>query len=179
MRKTLQARWRRWLLEAVIFIALLYALQLWMAREMVSGNAPALVAMDLDGQVVDLAAQNEPTLVYFWATWCPICKLMDSDIAAIAQDHRVITIAMQSGSADEIRQHLTERGLQLTTLSDPDAQLARQWGVQAVPAAFVVLPNGAIFSKTRGYSTEPGLRARLWWAKLQTASNPSASPAPN
>jgi peroxiredoxin len=91
----------------------------------------------------------------------------------------VITIAMQSGSADEIRQHLAERGLQLTTLSDPEGQLAQQWGVQAVPAAFVVLPNGAIFSKTRGYSTEPGLRARLWWAKLQTASSSSASPAPN
>ena len=174
-----KSRWRRWLLEALVFVAILYGLQLWMAREMISGNAPALVAMDLNERVVDLAVQKEPTLVYFWATWCPICKLMDSDIAAIAQDHRVITIAMQSGGADEIRQHLAERGLQLTTLSDPEGQLARQWGVQAVPAAFVVLPNRAIFSKTRGYSTEIGLRARLWWAKLQTASNPSVNPAPN
>ena len=158
-------RWRRWLVEAVIFIALLYALQGWMAREMVSGTAPALVAQDLDNQTIKLAAASQdPTLVYFWATWCPVCKVMESDIHAIAQDHRVISIAMQSGSTDEIQQHLRERGLQFTTLSDPDGGLARQWGVHAVPAAFVVLPSGEIFSKTRGYSTELGLRARLWWA---------------
>ena len=172
-------RWRRWAVEALVFFALLYALQLWLGREMVSGTAPVLVGQDLQGQVIDLATHtNQPTLVYFWATWCPICKLMESDIHAIAQDHRVISIAMQSESAAAVSEHLRERGLQFTTLNDPEGQLARQWGVTAVPAAFVILPNGAIFSKTRGYSTRLGLRARLWWAQLQNTSATNATERP-
>ncbi len=160
-------RWKRWAIEALVFLVLLYALQMWMAREMISGAAPTLVAEDIYGQSIALDNTHEPTLVYFWATWCPICKIMEADIASLAHDHRVISIAMQSGTAAEVRQHLAEHGSKLITLNDPDGHLAQQWGVQAVPAAFVVLPNGEIFSKTRGYSTGLGLRARLGWAGLQ------------
>ncbi len=175
-------RWKRWAIEALLLVTALYALQLWLGRAMVSGQAPTLIADDLYGQPVDLAQRagqpeqnighalaqeaGQPTLVYVWATWCPVCALMESTVNALAQDHRVISVAMQSGTASEVQQHLSAHKLDFLTVNDPEGQIARQWGVAAVPASFIVLPNGEIHARTRGYSTSLGLRARLWWAGL-------------
>ena len=45
---------------------------------------------------------------------------------------------------------------------DEDGRLARSWGVGGVPATFIVATDGRISYAGMGYSTELGLRARLW-----------------
>ncbi|MEJ2509848.1 MAG: redoxin domain-containing protein, partial [Gammaproteobacteria bacterium] len=86
-------------------------------------------------------------------------------IASIAKDYRVITVAQQSGSADAIRAYLHKHQVDFPVLADPDGSLSRRYGVRAVPASFVVGPRGRIRFVEVGYTTELGLRARLWWAQ--------------
>lgn len=103
--------------------------------------------------------------MHFWATWCPVCRLGDGAIDAIARDHRVVSIALQSGDAAEIRHYMATEGLDFTVLPDETGTLASRWGVPGVPATFVLDPTGRIAFSTMGFSTEWGLRARLWAAR--------------
>ena len=89
---------------------------------------------------------------------------MDGSIDAIARDHPVITVALQSGTSAEIDQFMREAGQTFPIVSDPDGRIARRWGVSGVPASFVIDAAGRIRHSTVGISSEPGLRLRLWLA---------------
>ena len=85
-------------------------------------------------------------------------------VAAIAADHPVITVATNSGTPTEVAAHLAREGVRFPVLMDETGAIARQWGVSGVPAAFIVGTDGVISHAGVGYSTEYGLRLRLWLA---------------
>ncbi len=153
------AVWRRRVLELLLFAAAVYGLHRWQTRGAASGDAPALAGVDLAGRTVRLEG---PAVVHFWATWCGVCEAMDDNVAALAEDHRVITVASRSEGPDAIRAHLTEEGLDgaFPVIADPTGALAARWGVDAYPTTFVVDEAGDIRSVTVGYTTTMGLRAR-------------------
>ncbi|MFZ5524069.1 MAG: protein disulfide oxidoreductase [Pseudomonadota bacterium] len=152
--------------QLLVLIALVAGIRAWQQRDMVSGAAPPLQGMLLSGNAYALpAAPGQPVLVHFWASWCPICRAEQDSIAAIAQDHpNTITVAMQSGSNAEVARHLAAQGLHLPVLNDADGRLSSAWGVRAVPASFIIGPDGRIRFVEVGYTTAPGLRFRLWLA---------------
>lgn len=161
-------RWWRIAVEVLFMIAIVLALRAYLQRDIVTGPAPAFAGTQIDGTPVALAQyRGAPVLIHFWATWCPICKAEQGSIAAIAQDHRVIAIAMQSGGAATVAQYLREQRWAVPVLVDEDGTLARAYGVRGVPASFVVDGTGIIRNVEVGYTTEWGLRLRLWWAGRQ------------
>ncbi len=135
---------------------------------MPSGPAPALAGQTLAGTAYTLPAHpGKPVLVHFWATWCPICREDQGSIAAIARDRGdVVTVAMQSGNADEIARYARQQHIDFPVINDPDGALAQRWGVTAVPASFIIGPDGTVRFIEVGYTTGPGLRLRLWLAGL-------------
>jgi peroxiredoxin len=165
--KPSKPRWRRWLLEGLLVLAVIVGVQWWQTRDAPSGPAPALDGVLLDGTPVDLAAERgRPVLVHFWAEWCPICRLEEGSIDALARDHRVISVATTSGDAAAVRAYMARQGLSFPTLVDEDGTIGRRWGVKGVPASFVIDASGEIAHATVGYTTGPGLRVRLWLAGL-------------
>jgi peroxiredoxin len=122
----------------------------------------------LDGKQFVLPARPaQPVLVYFWATWCPVCRAEQGTIEAIAHDNpKVITVAMQSGSRDEVVKHLEEQALSFPVVNDPDNRISASWGVHAVPASFIIDRDGQIRFVEVGYTTGVGLRLRLWLAAV-------------
>ncbi len=161
-------RWRGVAINILIFVALVVGIRLWQHRDMPSGPAPALAGRMLAGQPYALPAHpGKPVLVHFWATWCPVCGAEQGSIAAIARDDpNVITVAMQSGPADAVAQHMRKQGIDFPVVNDPDGVLAAAWGVHAVPASFIISPDGKIRFVEVGYTTGIGLRLRLWLAGL-------------
>lgn len=159
-------KWRRHLIEALIFIIVIVGIRAWQQRDVVSGPAPALTGVLLDGKPYFLPEKPaQPVLVHFWATWCPVCKAEQGSIQAIADDHpQVITVAMQSGNPDEVARHLREQQLSFPVLNDADGSISAAWGVHAVPASFIIDRDGKIRFVEIGYTTGIGLRLRLWLA---------------
>ncbi|MCB1773192.1 MAG: protein disulfide oxidoreductase [Gammaproteobacteria bacterium] len=157
-------RWLAWARDLALLAVAVVAVQWWQARDLAYGAAPPLVGHMLDGKPFQLEPEQGPYLVHFWAEWCPVCRLEQGSIAAIAADHPVITVATNSGTPTEVAAHLAREGVRFPVLMDETGAIARQWGVSGVPAAFIVGTDGVISHAGVGYSTEYGLRLRLWLA---------------
>jgi predicted DsbA family dithiol-disulfide isomerase len=87
-------------------------------------------------------------------------------VDTLARAAPLLTVAMQSGAAGQVQQHLNERGHGWTVLNDPDGAIARQLGVAVVPTFLFIDGHGRVRSVTQGYTTTLGLRVRLAWARL-------------
>lgn len=160
--------WSRRGIEVMLVIALIAGIRAWQQRDIAGGTAPSLQGVLLDGKPFILAAKpSQPVLVHFWAAWCAVCRAEQGSIEALTRDNpNVITVAMQSGSRDEVVKHLGERGLSFPVLNDQDGRISAAWGVHAVPANFIIDTNGQIRFVEIGYTTGVGLRLRLWLAAV-------------
>jgi len=160
-------RWRRIAIEILVVLLILGAVRFYQMRDVTSGPAPDLAGESLDGRSVSLSAMaGQPVLVHFWATWCPVCRLEEDSIHAIAEDYPVITVSLDTASPDEVQVYLDKQGLQFPVLHDPDGSIGSQYGVPGVPASFVVDGAGQIRFTEVGYTTGWGLRLRLWLAGI-------------
>jgi thiol-disulfide isomerase/thioredoxin len=165
-----RGRGRRWLIDAAVIAAAFFLVHAFMVRGVVRGPLPPLSGALADG--TPLAVQQwqrdhggGPFLLYVWASWCPICKAVESNVEAVAADWPLLTVAMQSGNGAEVGRFLEQRGYRWPTLVDADARLARELGVDAVPTLIFVGRDGEVSAVTRGYTSEAGIRLRLWWAQ--------------
>ena len=164
MAKSVGQRIKSWGITLLLAVVVFSALSAWKSKDMLLGPAPVLAGYDLQGQLMTLEPKDEPTLIYFWATWCPICGFTISSIASIAEDYPVITVATTSGSEEEIKAYLAQKNIRLPVMMDDSGDVGRHWGVTGVPAIFIVDSKGQITHRSLGYASELGLRARLAFA---------------
>lgn len=156
----------RWLAEAALFAAVLVGVHLWTTRDAARGPAPPFEALLLDGRRVSLDSYGgRPLLVHFWATWCPVCRLEQGTVDAIARDHQVVTVATQSGDAAALEAYVGQHGVGFPVHVDEHGEMAAGWGVTGLPTSFVLDGAGRIRHVTAGLTTELGLRLRLWLAR--------------
>jgi thiol-disulfide isomerase/thioredoxin len=163
------ARLRRGLIDAGILAFIFVAVQAWQQRDIPSGKAPQTGGYLADGQAFCLNDWREHhpgkvVALHFWAEWCPICRTEEGSISAVSKDWSVITVAMQSGTAEQVTQHLRKEGLDWSTLVDSTGRISSGYGLKGVPAFVVIDRNGVIRSVSTGYTSELGMRVRLWWA---------------
>jgi thiol-disulfide isomerase/thioredoxin len=152
-------------------VLVLLAFQWWQARDVPHGPAPAFTARLADGGTTSVAEfraahPGKAVAIYFWADWCPICRMQQGSVEALRGDWPVLTVAMQSGDATAVARVLRERGLDWPTAIDQDGRIAARYGLHGVPAFVVVDGQGELRSVTVGYTTMLGMRLRLWWAAL-------------
>ena len=75
--KTKAARWIKEILTFILIITVVsIAIDAWRSRAMPSTNMPSLSFSTLEGDWVDIKkmSNDKPVLLYFWATWCPVCN---------------------------------------------------------------------------------------------------------
>jgi thiol-disulfide isomerase/thioredoxin len=154
------------LVELGLLLAIAVGGYLWVQGQAM-GPAPGFVAPNLKGEKVSLAESlaEGPILLRFWAVWCPNCKAEEPMIDRLAADANVLTIATQSGDANQVLAHLQSEGLSMPTLLDPEGAVLSRYGVQGVPATFIIDRDGEIRFRVMGLSSEWGLRLRLWAAR--------------
>ncbi|MFQ5643597.1 MAG: protein disulfide oxidoreductase [Thiogranum sp.] len=160
-------RWLRRAFEATLFIGIIFAIHLYQTRNTLRGEAPLFSARLLDGSPVSMQGfRGRPLLLQFWATWCPVCSLEQGSIDAIARDHAVLSVAIDDASADEIREWMSGKGVSYAVIPDPSGQISARFGVQGVPTSMIIDASGIIRFVEAGYTTETGLRLRLWWVGI-------------
>ena len=127
----------------------------------------------LNGQSFDLKQfqqqhPNQAIALIFWAEWCPICRTEEHSISRLVNDSKlvVIPVATQSGSADEVRRVLNERGYRWNMLLDESGTLLSAFGLAGVPSFLVIDADGRIRHVQTGYTSELGMRVRLWLSQF-------------
>ena len=165
-QRSKSGKWLRRGVELLIVIVIIFGVRAWQQRDVVKGEAPQLIGAMLDGKPYILPSKPaHPVLVHFWATWCPICRTEQGSIESLANDNPdVITIAMQSGSAGAVQQYMRDQAVNFPVINDPDGRISSAWGVRAVPASFIIDTDGKVRYVEIGFTTEIGLRFRLWLA---------------
>ncbi|WP_292564530.1 protein disulfide oxidoreductase [Methylomonas sp.] len=148
---------------AMIFV---FAGQFLMTRGLVTGQPPLITQATLSNQNPMPTLAKGPAIIYFWAEWCGVCRGMQGNISAVLQDIPGITVAVRSGNNQQLSEYLYKNELAWTVVNDQDGEVGQQYGVQAVPALFFVNDQGHIVFNSAGYTSEWGLRLRLWLAGL-------------
>jgi thiol-disulfide isomerase/thioredoxin len=159
---------RKTIIQIILVILAIFVIRLWQQQDLIEGNVPSFTSTSLTGESLSSKPwPNEPLLIHFWATWCPICEMENDNIQNVAKDYRTLNIAIQSGSDKEITEYANKNNLKLDNIiNDRSGTLATFFGVTGTPTSFIISPSGKISSKEVGYMTELGLRFRLWWSTI-------------
>jgi len=167
MNTQTKKHWRSWLVYILLFLVVMQAANWWKTRDTASGNLSEFTGELMDGSAFTISEfAGKPVLFHFWAAWCPICELENDTIQSISQDYQVISIASWSEGEAEVKAYMLNNQLTFPVMLDTSGELAQTFGVKGVPASFILDPNGEITFVESGYSTEPGLRLRLWLSTL-------------
>ncbi|MBU1657944.1 redoxin domain-containing protein [bacterium] len=108
----------------------------------------------------------KPVLIHFWATWCPTCKLEASNIQTISKHYEVLTIAVKSGTDDEIKKYLNASGYDFKVFNDSSGFLASEFKISAYPTTFIYDKDKKFTFAEVGYTSTLGLWLRMWWASF-------------
>lgn len=158
-------RYWPWLRDGGLALLLLFGVRTYQLRDVARGPAPALAGIDMHGRPLSLEAyRGKPVLLHFWATWCGVCKAEQSNIDAIARALPVVSVASESGDARKVSAYVREHAIAPEVIVDPSGTLARSFGVHAFPTTFVIDAAGHIRHAEVGYTSELGLRLRMWLA---------------
>ena len=128
-----------------------------------------------------------PTIILFWATWCPYCKALMPHLQSILDEYpgKLQVLALTIRDDGDPAATLAEYGFDFTLLPTADA-VAEAWGVKGTPGLFLADANGrVVFDRMRlppaaeRASAQPGAvmkhyqkaarNAPYWAARLRVA----------
>ncbi|MCT4712230.1 protein disulfide oxidoreductase [Enterobacteriaceae bacterium H11S18] len=161
----------RWGRDGLVLLALLGAVLLvmdWWRAPQLPSAFDSTPLHTLDGNTLSLAAmsQERPLLIYFWASWCGVCRFTTPDVARLtAEGENVATVALRSGDKQKVASWLARKQVSFPVINDADGRLSQNWQIGVTPT-FVVLYKGEIVSSTTGWTSYWGMKTRLWWARL-------------
>ena len=110
--------------------------------------------------------KDKPILVHIWATWCPTCKLESENINILAKHYEVITIAVNSGSDNDIKDYMLENQLNYKVINDRSGYLAKQFNISVYPSTFIYDKDRALVFSEVGYTSTIGLFLRMFWSSI-------------
>jgi len=139
------------------------AVAYYQQRDIPKEQAPPLKGRTLHGNLLDLQQMTAqgPVLIYFWASWCPYCRIVSPKISELAREHQVIGVAMQSGSEEVVEEYMQRYNLKFPTINDPGGATSALWGVRVTPTMVIVGSDGKIAWVTSGTTSKLGLKLRL------------------
>src|SRR3546814_5578562 len=94
----------------------------------------------------DLFSAGRPTVVLFWATWCPYCKALMPHLQSMLDEYgndriEVVAIDIWEDNDDDWKSVIRDNGYDFRILLKGDA-LAPQWQVSGTPGLFVLAADG-------------------------------------
>lgn len=150
---------------------------------------PGFEITALGGEVFRYPQSLEgPTIILFWATWCPYCKALMPHLQSIVDEYdgRVQVVALNFRDDDDPAAYLAKQGYDFRLILHSE-EVAKSWGVKGTPGLFLADQSGrVVFSRgaipEAAYPTTPtenydelendqraARRAPFWAAKLRIA----------
>lgn len=127
--------------------------------------APNFILEDLGGNEIELLnGSQKPTLINFWATWCPPCVAEMATIqkfyANAGGSMRVLAVNADE-SAEDVQRFAGEHSLSFDILLDPGGNVQELYRLRGYPTSFIVDGSGVVRNEHIGIMTENKLREYL------------------
>lgn len=154
------------ILFTLVLVVLVYSvINYWRQAEIPSHQSLSFV--DYQGQSVDLQqiSENQAVLVYFWGSWCHVCEYTTPKVNSLAKTAPVVSIAVQSGTDQELKQYLQTHKYQMTTINDENGELFHQWQGKVTPS-YLIIENGQMQQSFVGLQPLWLMKARLFWENV-------------
>jgi thiol-disulfide isomerase/thioredoxin len=127
----------------------------------VRGTMPASVLQGLNGQEVSLTGfRGKPTVVNFWATWCPPCRREMPAMAKVQANRPGVNFVFvnQGESKETVDQFLSAGRLDLkNVLLDRSQAVARGFSVMGYPTTLFFDASGKLIYQHMGPLSEASL----------------------
>lgn len=185
MKASLRSRW--------LFPLLLLASQVLSAAGLEGRPAPPLRLNDpagIERSLQGLAA-GRPTVVLFWASWCPYCKALMPHLQSLLEEFgservEVVAVNLWEENPEDWRPDYLAAGYDFRVLLRGE-EAAKDWKVSATPGLFLVGAGGevlfdrnartfapqrrdpALLAGTLGNPQQAARVAPLWAAELRKA----------
>ena len=151
--------------EVVTTLLILFVVSMalnYMRKPTTDSILPDIKANLISGENISFRGDGtKPIIIHFWATWCPTCKLEAPNLESIKDDAHLVTIAVNSGTDEELKSFMKERGYTYKVVNDKSSKISERFGVGAFPTTFIYDSNGTLKFSEVGYSTTLGLKARI------------------
>ena len=149
----------------ILFLVISYAVDTWRTKDIDRQSLTVLQGTTINNESIDLKALSfeQPILMYFWGTWCPVCSVVSPSVDTISQYYPTYSIAMQSGDNDTLKAYMTAQKYQFTVINDDDNRITQSLGVHVTPL-IMVIDQGELVNYTTGYVSLFGLWWRITWA---------------
>ena len=160
------------LLVAMLCLPLLAHAQFQKTPWPAAQATPALDLTDLQGQHwTTERLKGRAVVLNFWATWCPPCKEELPSLQTLHEmgggDPVVIGINVRE-TASHVRRYLASTGMNFPVVLDPQAELAKRFGITAFPTTLLIAPDGKIRWRVVGEVDWVGAEAGRWIASLSS-----------
>lgn len=126
--------------------------------------APDFELETLSGETVRLYENNgKPSLINFWASWCPPCKVEMPHLQEAYEQYgeqvnfHMVDLAFND-DFDNMSQYIEENGYTFPIPLDETGDVATTYQAVAIPTTFVVDEKGIITHRIQGAMTEQQIR---------------------
>ena len=120
------------------------------ATPQIEWRAPAFEIAQADGAIYKFPDRLEgPTIILFWASWCPYCKALMPHLQSILDEYpgQVQVLALNFKDDDDPATYLKQRGFDFYSILHSE-NVAASWGVKGTPGLFLADRSGlVVFSK--------------------------------
>jgi peroxiredoxin len=118
----------------------------------------ALTPVGASGPTTLAAAPGEVLLVDFWASWCPVCPHVFLFLNELDRDFGERGLKIVGVSVDEdleaVQNFLDSHPAAFNVAMDPSGDCPEAFGVERMPATYLIDQNGQIRLTTAGFKQE-------------------------
>ncbi len=159
-----------YLVQGIAFMTIVWGISLWQSKNMLPEESPApgFEGPTLSGEKKGLSdASGKKTVLYFFAPWCTVCKFSSHNIVSIREaldpaEVAVYAVALSYQSKKEVEDFAKKHNLNVPVILG-STKLQKAYRINAFPSVYLIDDGRKIRSRLVGYSTEAGIRLRLFF----------------